>query len=385
MRHDNRDTVRLCRRSARLRQGFCGGRAQQQRHLRNRRQICGVFRGGYYDRGPWQREPVGARGSANRRYVHNTTQPQGPLVQGRAWFVLNRRMKYMMHLRTYWLKYRRWLVFFVIGVALFIAGTRTFGSATDIRGWFWNAYQPENSNDKIGLGWTSMSCLNDFDNDGLLEYECSNGALNTVYGVSISLGADAALNGTNDYVQGCAWSSAYGWVCFNGGAGQQCSAGNACTDLSASGVSIVAGKYCSNNPMTSCTSSADCDDNPCNAYFYHLQSPAYPSWPTGANEHATVLSLYDDADEVKGYVRFPFTDDASVVFDPELSPPAQDTLFGCFGCRNVCGNNASLACVSDDDCPGGGTCGVCDACLNTSTSPEADENPNPNLLCWKIG
>ena len=288
----------------------------------------------------------------------------------------------MMHLRTYWLKYRRWLVFFVIGVALFIAGTRTFGSATDIRGWFWNAYQPENSNDKIGLGWTSMSCLNDFDNDGLLEYECSNGALNTVYGVSISLGADAALNGTNDYVQGCAWSSAYGWVCFNGGAGQQCSAGNACTDLSASGVSIVAGKYCSNNPMTSCTSSADCDDNPCNAYFYHLQSPAYPSWPTGANEHATVLSLYDDADEVKGYVRFPFTDDASVVFDPELSPPAQDTLFGCFGCRNVCSNNASLACVSDDDCPGSGTCGVCDACLNTSTGPAGDENPNPNLLCW---
>ena len=94
--------------------------------------------------------------------------------------------------------------FIVLSFASFTVVKRLFGQ-NDVRGWLWNAYKfRPPATDQMGLGWVSLNCFNDFDNDGLLEYECSDGAADTEYGVSISL--TGALDGTNDFVKGCAWS-----------------------------------------------------------------------------------------------------------------------------------------------------------------------------------
>ncbi|MBI4091046.1 MAG: hypothetical protein HY422_03405, partial [Candidatus Komeilibacteria bacterium] len=260
-------------------------------------------------------------------------------------------MEHTPHPRKNWLHYRRLIAFFVIGGVILIAGARTFGSALDVRGWIWNAYQPKNSTDKFGLGWVSMSCLNDFDNDGQLENEC---VTPRPYGLEVNDGADNALGGTGanaDYVQGCAWSSAYGWICFNGGdaaSGAQCNTedadnGPACADLSTNGVVI----------------------KNFNNYFYYLDSPTYNdgTWGAlGSAQRSTILSLWSAADKAKSYISFP-TEPGNPALASTTDPG--ETLFGCFNCD-----------------PETKKCG---ACLNASTEVEDAKNVNPNLLCWDCG
>lgn len=274
----------------------------------------------------------------------------------------------------------------ILGLSLLVAGGLfyasfvTLGAANpqdNIKGWIWNAYQfASPSTDVIGLGWTSLNCLNDFDNDNLLEYQCDP---TNPYGLSVTTNDGNSLDGVNDYLEGCAWSSAYGWVCFNGGPNNtyQCDSSQnaACADLSTDGVAINA-----------------FNDNGRN-WFYHLDSPAYNggSWgQLSANQRAVILSLWKGtgSDEEQGYVGFPI-DPTDTVDEGSLTNPE---LFGCIGCGKKCVGNKDIACTSNADCgASGGLCGnFCDACLNTSTETEQPvgdpkANPNPNLLCWDCG
>lgn len=75
--------------------------------------------------------------------------------------------------------YKKLLVTAVAGIIVLSAGfvythqtLRSQVPETTPVGWMWNAFQFANSDDAIGLGWTSLNCLNDFDNDGLLENRC---------------------------------------------------------------------------------------------------------------------------------------------------------------------------------------------------------------------
>jgi len=230
------------------------------------------------------------------------------------------------------------------------------------KGWFWNAYEPQGSSDSIGLGWTSLNCLNDFDNDGFLENRCEGA---NPYGLSINDGGDG-LDGLNDNVQGCAWSSEYGWVCFNGGPGKQCDTGNAthgaaCSDLDADGVAIKIQQGECSIAGSPCSSAANCPGTEtCDGEFYYLDSPTHTgvNWDplTSDTQHATILSLYTEGPE--SYLTFPFT-------PLTLVTPSANDVIGCFGCDP--------------------STGQCDACLNTSFDAETVDNPNPNLLCWDCG
>lgn len=253
------------------------------------------------------------------------------------------------------------LVVFAAVISLIsLAGQSLGSSATNLKGWIWNAYTPKGSTDKIGLGWSSLNCLNDFDNDGELENQCDISASPRPYGLNIALGADGTLNGTDDYVQGCVWSSAYGWICFNK-SDAQCSTlagtppGNpntaACSDLSSNGVAVRS--Y--------------------SGYFYYLDSPVYSSWgsPTlTSSQRATILSLWSSTDTVKSYIGFPTEPGNLTLASTTNATTEGNKLFGCFGCTTT-----------------SGTSGSCKACLNVSTededsSPGPATNPNPNLLAW---
>ncbi len=67
----------------------------------------------------------------------------------------------------------------------------------NIGGWAWGSE----------IGWLSLNCMNDYDNDGILEDSCvaggSNGTIN--YGLYV---VDSKL-------KGCAWSDSVGWICFS--------------------------------------------------------------------------------------------------------------------------------------------------------------------------
>lgn len=264
------------------------------------------------------------------------------------------------------------------GWAVFTARTAA-GPSDDARGWGWNAYQPQGSTDKLGLGWISMSCFNDFDNDGDFENQCALGGLARPYSLEIALGVDATLNGVNDYVQGCAWSSAYGWICFNGGTGwngaqYQCDESqltnpDACADLSTSGVAINASatKHCSITRIV-CTGAGDCPNQgaqtqTCDPDYFHLASPAYSSGAFGAitsnTQRATILSLWTSTDKEKSYIAFPFT--TAVPATPV------NNLYGCTQCDQATGK-----------------CGAC-LSVNTDTVEDATNNPSPNILCWNCG
>lgn len=237
------------------------------------------------------------------------------------------------------------IFFFLLTFSLlvFVSKTLSFDPLIGIRGWMWNAYELEGGGGVIGLGWTSLSCLNDFDNDRQLEYRCNP----TMYGVEIVTSGD--LDGVDDYVTGCAWSSGYGWVCFSGGSGSsfQCDSGAApaCAELSAIGVAILPYLDSGGVPL-----------------FYYLDSSELTgqTWVDLENyERAVILSLFDSGTPEKSYVGFPFTDDQNMRVDPADMDP---NVIGCIGCS---GN-------------------TCDACLNVSTADaEATLNPNPNTLCWE--
>lgn len=246
------------------------------------------------------------------------------------------------------------------------------GPSDNPKGWIWNGYQLAGSTDSIGLGWTSMNCLNDFDNDNLLEYRCDP---TTPYGVSMSL--TGALDGVGDYLQGCAWSSAYGWVCFNGGAGAtyQCNTASdnpdgVCDDLSTNGVKIVSdggGK------------------------FFRLDSPSYaaPNWGTLSGAAATekerraiILSLWQSAAKEKGYIGFPYTDDSAT---PTVYADPVNDMMGCYACHGNCSVTTATSCTEDKNCPADEQCiniTKCDACLNVNVNAEDTNNRNPNLLGW---
>ena len=253
--------------------------------------------------------------------------------------------------------------------ASFYVGYGAPGPSDDARGWIWNAFQPTGwTADKIGAGWTSMSCLNDFDNDAQLENQCDAASVNKQYGLDLNLGgAGNILDGQGDYLQGCAWSSAYGWLCFNGGNGStyQCdsSVNAACGDLSTSGVEIKKRAHCSTTYSTTCQLNSDCPGTEsCQLDFYYLDSPAYNggAWEASlaATRRASILSLWSAGDPAKSYVSFPSATDAV--------SPLSNTVFGCMGCDSATGK--------------------CRACLNASTDAEdPSTNPNPNYLCWDCG
>lgn len=238
-----------------------------------------------------------------------------------------------------------------VGISFFayrVERART-GPGDNLFTWLWNGYQQSPGSDPVGLGWTSSNCLNDFDNDGLREYQC---VTNENYGLSVEDGANNALDGNDDYVRGCAWSSDYGWVCFNGGAGSgyQCDSNEApaaCGNLSTNGVKI--NKF----------STAAAGD------FYYLDSPPFNGgyWDDlySSSQRASIISLAE-GDPTKSYIGFPFTTETGYLPGDLLVP-----LQGCFGC-------------SDPESDG---VAKCTACLSASTdAPDNVTNPNPNILCW---
>ncbi len=266
-----------------------------------------------------------------------------------------------------WMRYGATLLAAVLLFALY--SLQSFGSPADnSKGWVWNAFQLKGSTDKVGLGWTSLSCLNDFDNDGYLENQCPTGGAKQ-YGLSIALGTDGKFNGVDDYVQGCAWSAAYGWVCFNQGASSQCDSGvgTACDELNANGVAIKATMgYCSISWLA-CSTDADCSaisGQICKPYFTYLDSTLYASGSfsaPAAPQRANILSLWSSTDTSKGYITFP-TDPGNAALATSTIDTSEK-MFGCFNC------DASTK--------------RCGACLNTNTnSVHTALNPKPNILCW---
>jgi hypothetical protein len=127
------------------------------------------------------------------------------------------------------MKYSRFTIFIisglVMGLGLFAIGRLAWGGSNDnIRKWSWNAIVSSDTMrypNPIGLGWLSMNCRNDFDNDGVIDDRCKNaGGNNVSYGLKVNLDTSGntalgSFDGNNDYVQGCAWSATFGWVCFD--------------------------------------------------------------------------------------------------------------------------------------------------------------------------
>jgi hypothetical protein len=256
----------------------------------------------------------------------------------------------------------------ILVITLFVSDVTivSSGFSDNVQGWSWNGYQFAGQTEGIGLGWVSLNCLNDFDNDGSVEYQCGPGSIN--YGLNVDLGSNGVFGHTippqRDYLKDCSWSSYYGWVCYNEGG--QCptgGAGGACDQLSSDGIWIVN-----------------------TANFYRLISPDYNaldgSWTlSGSTDEiqARILSLYDVAAAPKNAIVFPFSDDATR--DPLDTGNYGDPgglnngrtefdsswqVYGCTGCDTVGSNQP------------------CDACITMSVTndPDIDDNPNPNFLCW---
>lgn len=292
---------------------------------------------------------------------------------------------------------RRSVIFVGILTAVIIGGF-AFGKALagfqhNVRGWGWNATALSGEL-STGLGWISLNCINDFDNDGALDYQCTSASAG--YGAHIDLGTVASGNttwgyepaglATGDWLQGCAWSAQYGWICFNGGPGPtyQCDSnvtGSNCGNLDIYGVRFQ--NYTADNAKP----------------FHVLNTPTYTAstgaWGPLPNKRfrGLIPAIWDGDRPDKALVTFPFSDD--VTRNPK-DPNYQGTrviapnskLRGCIGCRKVCSGDNTITCTLDSTCSAvsAGACSVnfCDACLNVSTDAEhATSNPNPNILCWK--
>ncbi len=245
----------------------------------------------------------------------------------------------------------------VVGLGLLAVGRLAWGGSDDnIRKWSWNAIVSSDTvryPNPIGLGWLSMNCRNDFDNDGVIDDRCKNSSNDPIdYGLKVNLDtidntALGSFDGTNDYVQGCAWSATFGWVCFDRDP-SYCPVNKlACRVLSDDGVKIV---------------------KDATYPFYYLKS-SIPQTATSSvinsdpETRASILNIVATTTKSQGYIGFPFDSGSG-------QTPAQLGLTGnvtsCFGC-STSNNNGS------DQCD---VCYMINDGLNDPTI-----SPNPNIMC----
>ena len=239
-------------------------------------------------------------------------------------------------------------------------------TSDSVHKWAWSGQidtTPNNYGQLYGLGWLSTNCLNDFDNDGVLDSQCRNSS----YGLNVDVrkadntstknrldddAASSTFNGVNDYLKGCAWSDIFGWVCFD--QSSSCPSnhslyGNVCSQLSSDGVKIE--KF-SNIDVYYLKSSVNPSSAGDDKYDGILNNPAQK------DARATVLNLAQTGEESRAFVGFPFDSTTQV------SPTGDVT--GCFGCWAASGgySNSCKGCYLTND-------GFTDSTLA----------PNPNILC----
>jgi len=250
----------------------------------------------------------------------------------------------------------------VVGLFFGVAGLVWGGTNDNIKRWAWNAMiDPSTNADPTGLGWLSTNCRNDFDNDGIVDDRCKNSAGNNVsYGLKVNLNNTNATalgsftDGTADYVQGCAWSALFGWVCFDQDP-TYCpprntinTADTACAKLSNDGVKI---------------------EKDLTYPFYYLKSSVPISnninLLANADARAVVLNLSDSLTEAQSYIGFPFNPASGKI--PGLGGHnLTGKVSSCFGCKTADGGNNDK-------------CDVCYLVNDGLSDPTIA--PNPNIMC----
>ncbi|MFH0873495.1 MAG: hypothetical protein V1846_01495 [Candidatus Komeilibacteria bacterium] len=261
-------------------------------------------------------------------------------------------------------------------------------SADVVHKWAWSGQRDTTSGNQgelYGLGWLSTNCLNDFDNNGVLESQCGvndgtpEGSTKYNYGLTVNINGtntknrvnssnELTLDGVNDYLQGCAWSGIYGWVCFSQEIAKSPDTTTDVTVVCPTATAVetydkICGKL---NPLGVKIEQIS------GTQVYYLKSsinPATGDADTIVNSdaqkdaRAAVLNLSQDDDQSRAYIGFPadFTSSAAVV-----SLPSNAEVSGCFGCWSGTSgyNNACKGCYLVND-------GYNDATLA----------PNPNILC----
>ncbi len=237
------------------------------------------------------------------------------------------------------------------GLVLTTANLVWSANLGNVHRWAWNAIIDTTTNpNPTGLGWLSTNCRNDFDNDGVMDDRCKNsGGTDVTYGLKVNVDNAnnttlGSFNGVDDFVQGCAWSATFGWVCFdqeNDPANPYCPSSNpACAQLNPSGVQII---------------------KDATYPFYYLKSSFENNIDSTPDARAIALNLVGTGTEAQGYIGFPF--------DPASGKtPAQLGLSGnvtsCIGCTWGFGN---------------ASCDVCYLVNDGLNDPSIA--PNPNIMC----
>jgi hypothetical protein len=231
----------------------------------------------------------------------------------------------------------------------------------NIHRWAWNAIIDTNTNpNPTGFGWLSANCRNDFDNNGVLDDRCkSPNNTDITYGLTVNLDGNnntttlsSFSNAAPDYLQGCAWSATFGWVCFDQDAAYCPVSNAACAKLSPDGVEIEAD---TTYP------------------FHYLKSSLMNDINSTADARAVALNLVGTNSEARGYVGFPF--DPASGFDPNVGnlpsqPPLTGNVTSCFGCKTALNN-------------GSDQCDVCYLVNDGLNDPSIA--PNPNIMCTQCG
>lgn len=134
------------------------------------------------------------------------------------------------------------------------------GSATDnLRGWGWSE----------GIGWISLNCYNDYDDNGTFDNCCPGGNSSFCSSYGGLSGGDYGVdfNTTSNKLTGWAWSDMAGWICF----GETCTPPAKCEG--------------GDNDGLACTTDADCPGGICQNRSPHGRDPwacvGRPDWSGG--------------------------------------------------------------------------------------------------------
>jgi len=103
-------------------------------------------------------------------------------------------------------------LFLIIILAGLIAGAGIkAGPQDNVYGWAWAGAPQAVPPEKLGLGWISFNCLNDYDGDGTKEDHCTGVNPETGLGY-VNYGVN--IEPSTGFFEGFAWSENIGWIWF---------------------------------------------------------------------------------------------------------------------------------------------------------------------------
>jgi len=103
------------------------------------------------------------------------------------------------------------ILLIIILVGLVVGAGIKAGPQDNVYGWAWAGAPQAVPPEKLGLGWISFNCLNDYDGDGTKEDHCTGVNPETGLGY-VNYGVN--IEPSTGFFEGFAWSENIGWIWF---------------------------------------------------------------------------------------------------------------------------------------------------------------------------